>query len=121
LQKKKKNYPNWNPVNPVDAATSQYFFIEKEARQVMYRLKCLGRLKSSVTGQSLIVEKIITLSDKLAREGSDAFICGSEPALPLSGSIIRLTTKKWAENAHLKYWNPVSNCPQIKLLAHNLP
>jgi hypothetical protein len=31
--------------------------------------------------------------------GSAAIFCGLEPALPLTGSISQLMTKKWAENA----------------------
>jgi ribonuclease HI len=55
------------------------------------------------------------MADKLVRGGSAAIFCGPEPTLPLSGSIIQLMTKQWAENAHLKYWNSVSNCRQTKL------
>jgi hypothetical protein len=42
------------------------FFIEKEAPQVMYRLKCLGRLKNSRTGHSLIYDKMIKESPIIA-------------------------------------------------------
>jgi hypothetical protein len=41
-------------------------FIEKEARQVMYRLKCLGRLKNSRTGHSLIYDKMFKESPIIA-------------------------------------------------------
>jgi hypothetical protein len=50
-------YSNCSPGNPVDAAALN-IFIEKEARLVMYRLKCLGRLKNSRTGLSLIYDKM---------------------------------------------------------------
>jgi RNase H len=39
------------------------------------------------------------MADKLVRGGSAAIFCGLKPTLPLSGSIIQLMTKKWAENA----------------------
>jgi hypothetical protein len=55
------------------------------------------------------------VADKLAREGSAAILCGSKPAWPLSGSIAELMTTKWADNAHLNYWESVSNCQQPKL------
>jgi hypothetical protein len=55
------------------------------------------------------------MADKLARVGSAAILCGPEPALPLSGSIAQLMTKKWADNAHLNYWESVTNCRLSKL------
>jgi hypothetical protein len=55
------------------------------------------------------------MADKMARGGSAAIFGGPEPALPLSGFIIQLMTKQWAENAHPIYWNSVSNCRQTKL------
>ena len=55
------------------------------------------------------------MADKLARNGSAATFCGPEPALPLSGSIAQLMTKRWAEIAHLKYWESVTTCRQSKL------
>jgi hypothetical protein len=41
-------------------------FIEKEARQVMYRLKCSGRLRSTSTGHSMIYDKMIKESNIIA-------------------------------------------------------
>ena len=41
-------------------------FIEKEARQVMYRLKCSGRLRSSRTRHSLIYDKMTKESPIIA-------------------------------------------------------
>jgi hypothetical protein len=54
------------------------------------------------------------MADKVTREGLAAILCGPEPALPLSGSIVQLMTKKWAENVHLNYWESVTNCRQSK-------
>jgi hypothetical protein len=55
------------------------------------------------------------MADKLAREGSVAILCGSEPALPLSGCTAQMITKMWADNAHLSYWKSLTNCRQSKL------
>jgi hypothetical protein len=55
------------------------------------------------------------MADQMVRGGSAAIFCGPGPALPLSGSIIQLMTKQWAENTHLKHWNSASNCRQTKL------
>jgi RNase H len=55
------------------------------------------------------------MADKLATEGSAVILCGSEPALPLSGSIAQLMTKKLADNAHFNYWESVTNYRQSKL------
>jgi RNase H len=55
------------------------------------------------------------MADKLVRKGSAAILCGHEPALPLSGSTAQMMTKKWADNAHINYWESVTNCRQSKL------
>jgi hypothetical protein len=43
-------------------------FIEKEARQMMYRLKCSGRLRSTRTGHSLVYDKMIKASTIIAAQ-----------------------------------------------------
>jgi hypothetical protein len=55
------------------------------------------------------------MADKLARDGSVDIFCGPEPALPFSGSITQLVNKMWADNAHLNYWESVTNCRQSKI------
>jgi hypothetical protein len=72
--------------------------------------------KSDITAVSSDINRAGNeMVDKLAREGSSAILCGSEPALPLLRSTAQMITKMWADNAHINYWKSVTNCRQSKL------
>jgi hypothetical protein len=54
-------------------------------------------------------------ADRLARMGSDSYLCGPQPCVPLSASIIRKINRKRVIDAHSKHWTAINSCRQSKL------
>jgi hypothetical protein len=54
-------------------------------------------------------------ADRLARMGSDSYICGPEPYVLLSASVVQDMNGRWVIDAHSKHWIPLNNCRQSKL------